>query len=235
MQDSEFMILQVKAAVCPAKDSWPSPDVQISILGDRPTIKGELFWSALHDCVTDARTRVLKTFGSMAAIDEDRNLSPTGKIEKKREIATKAIAEFAKSKSLEKARASVEHQVAKWDEQLAPKAGDVAINAEIRAHLAALKPGDRMAFIEAHIADVAAAVLTAPSFLSGLTPAELGVVKQRIAARANPEVAAAKQATTKALSETEAGWRAAIRQISDRGGLGKAPNDGVAQRAGTSV
>jgi hypothetical protein len=46
---------------------------------------------------------------------------------------------------------------------------------------------------------------------------------------------AAKQATTKALSEAEAGWRAAVRQISDRGNLGKARHDGVAQRAVASA
>ena len=55
-------------------------------------------------------------------------------------------------------------------------------------------------------------MLAAPSFLSGLTPAELGVVKQRIEARANPDIAKAKAETAKALQETEVGWRAAIRQ-----------------------
>lgn len=64
----------------------------------------------------------------------------------------------------------------------------------------------------------------APSFLSGLTPAELRVVKQRIEARANPEIAEAKAETAKAMQDAEAGWRTAIRQISDRGGLGR-PHD----------
>jgi hypothetical protein len=49
-----------------------------------------------------------------------------------------------------------------------------------------------MAFIDAHATEVAAAVLTTPSFLSGLTPAEIGVVKQRIESRTNPEVAEAQ-------------------------------------------
>ena len=53
-------------------------------------------------------------------------------------------------------------------------------------------------------------MLAAPSFLSGLTPAELGVVKQRIEARANPDIAKAKAETAKALQETEVGWRAAL-------------------------
>ena len=109
--------------------------------------------------------------------------------------------------------------------------GDAMIHAEIRSHLAALRPGDRMAFIDAHATEVAAAVLAAPSFLSGLTPAELGVVKQRIEARANPEIAEAKAESAKALTHTEQGWHAAIRQVSDRAGLGKLPHDGIARAA----
>jgi hypothetical protein len=105
---------------------------------------------------------------------------------------------------------------------------------QLGSHLAALKAGERLAFIDAHASEVAAAVLTAPGFLSGLSPAELGVVRQRIEARADPEVAKAKAETAKALQATEQGWRAAQKQISDRGGLDR-PHDGVAQRAGTSV
>lgn len=97
------------------RKNWPSGDVNVSIMGDRPTMKGELHWSALHDCVSDARTRVLKTFGAMAAIDEDKTLSPTGKADKKREITMEAIADFEKAKTLANARTSVETQVAKWD------------------------------------------------------------------------------------------------------------------------
>jgi hypothetical protein len=167
-------------------------------------------------------------------------LSAAGKTEKKREIPSKAIGALEKSNSLAAARGSVEHQVAKWNKQLGltPKApesvGDAMGHAEIRSHLAALKAGERLAFIDAHASEVAAAVLTAPGFLSGLSPAELGVVRQRIEARADPEVAKAKAETAKALQATEQGWRAAQKQISDRGGLDR-PHDGVAQRAGTSV
>jgi hypothetical protein len=61
-------------------------------------------------------------------------------------------------------------------------------------------------------------VLTAPGFLSGLSPAELNIVKQRLEVRADPEIAAAKAETTRALADAEAGVRNAIRQISERGG-----------------
>ena len=237
MDDYQFELLKIKAAVCPSKDRWPSPDVQVSIMGDKPTISGGmLHWSALHAAVDDARGRVTKAFAKMAAIDGDRNLSPAGRDLKKREVADAAIASFENAKALAGARDSVERQISKWDKPLGltPEQPctirDAMIPAEIRSHLAALRPGDRMAFIDAHAIAVAAAVLAAPSFLSGLTPAELSVVKQRIEARANPEIAAAKAETAKALLETEAGWRAAIRQISERGGLGR-PHDGMVRAA----
>ena len=100
-----------------------------------------------------------------------------------------------------------------------------------------MKPAERLAFVDAHASEVADAVLTAPAFLSGLSPAELGVVRQRIEARANPESAGAKAAAVTALAETERGTRNAASLIRARGGLEK-PHDGVekvAQRAGTSM
>ena len=62
--------------------------------------------------------------------------------------------------------------------------------------------------------------------LSEVSPCILGSMRQST----NPEIAEAKAETAKALQETEAGWRAAIRQISDRGGLGR-PHDGMVRAA----
>ena len=235
MDDYQFELLQIKAAVCPNKDGWPAPDVQISIMGNKPTIS-DSHWSALHAAVDDARERATKTLAKLSAIDGDRNLSAAGRALKKREIAEAAIASFEQATTLASAREAVAGQISKWDKQLGltpeqPETiGDAVIHAEIRSHLAALKPGDRMAFIDAHSTEVAAAVLAAPSFLSGVNPAELDIVKQRIEARANPEIAEAKAEAAKALQETEAGWPAAIRLISDRGGLGRT-DDGMARAA----
>jgi hypothetical protein len=84
-----------------------------------------------------------------------------------------------------------------------------------------------MAFIDADASEVAAAVISAPPFLSALTLADFVVVKQRIEARANPEVAEAKAETVKALRQTELGWRNATKQIAERGGLGKSAHNGT--------
>ena len=101
------------------------------------------------------------------------------------------------------------------------------IAAEICSHIASLKPGERLAFIDAHAIEVGAAVLTGPSFLSGLTPAEVDIVKQRVAARTNPEVAKAKNVALTALADTEKGWRSAATQIKECGGLKRDDNGGA--------
>ena len=81
-----------------------------------------------------------------------------------------------------------------------------------------------MAFINAHIEEVGSALISAPAFLSGLTPAQLKDVQHLAEQSVNPEVAAAKKAATTDLSDAEAGWRAAIRLISERGGLPQSGN-----------
>jgi hypothetical protein len=117
MDNVEFDLLKIKASVCPSAETWPKPDFsKVSISGDKPHMEvGDPHWCALHDAVSTARSHVLKAFGSMAAIDEDRNLSPTGKAEKKKEIASKALAALEKAPHLSKARSAVEDQVKRWD------------------------------------------------------------------------------------------------------------------------
>ena len=255
MLDQDFALIKVKASIAPQAETWPSPDFsKVTITGDVPHVEvGDPHWSALHDAVHEARDRTLKALGAISAIDEDKTLSPTGKLEKKKEIATKAITALKKAQHLGKARSAVENQVASWNKQLGltPKVPDAAaavLHAEIRSHLAAMKAENRVVFINSHLGEgeVVNAVLTAPAFLSGLSPAELGVVRQRVEALAVPEIAAAKAATLTALAETEKGWRNAANQIRQAGGL-EMGHDGttaveemghdgkVAQRAGTSV
>jgi hypothetical protein len=173
----------------------------------------------------------------MAAIDDDKNLSAAGKESKKKGIAEAAISDFEKSKTLSAARDSVAHQITKWDEEIGltsktpPTIGESVQLTEIRSYISAMK-GNRVDFLAKHAGDprVVAAVLGAPAFLSGLTDADINIVKSQVTNRLAPEIAEARAETAKALQETEAGWRAAIRQISDRGGLGR-PHDGMVRVA----
>lgn len=234
MEDAQFEVLKVQASIAPKSADWPSPDYsKVSIQGDRPhAAAGELHWGLLHDSVNDLRTRTLKALGKLAAVDEDKTLSATGKAEKKQEIASAAIASFEKSGSLEKARSAVENQVAKWNDELGvtPKLPtDVAtamMHAEIRSRVSAQKPGDRLAYISGHIEDCGAAILTAPPMLSGLSATELNIVRHTLELRTNPEVAKAKQDTMQALVHAEQGFRNAVRTIRERAGLDAVPSNG---------
>ena len=111
-------------------ETWPKPDFsKVSISGDKPHVEvGDPHWAALHDAVHEVRDHTLRALGAMAAVDEDKTLSPTGKAEKKREIATKAITALEKSQHLAKARKAVEGQVKRWDKDLGltPKAPETA-------------------------------------------------------------------------------------------------------------
>ena len=131
-----------------------------------------------------------------------RTLSAAGKESKKKEIAEAAIADFEKSKTLAAARDSVEHQITKWDEEigLTPKTpatiGESVQLTEIRSYISAMK-GNRVDFVAKHAGDprVVAAVLGAPAFLSGLTDADINIVKSQVAKRVAPEIAEAKADT----------------------------------------
>ena len=66
---------------------------------------------------------------------------------------------------------------------------------------------------------VASAILTAPSFLSGLSDTELTLVKHKIESHIAPEIAEARAVTLKALKQAEIGWQKAMSKIGECAGL----------------
>jgi hypothetical protein len=243
MQEHEFEALKIQASITPQKNNWPEPKVEASILGDKPTLTGDLHWDALHSCVDDARNRTMKAFGAMAAIDADKSLSREGKDLKKAEIANAAIASFSTAKAIVKARAAVDRVT----QQLATKvaaaikpAADIheaTVHAQVRDRVAAMKGGAKMAWLAKHASDpvVASAILTAPSCLSDLTDAELALFRRKAEQQTiGPEIVEARDATVKALQDTEAGLRNAVAQIQRAGGLKKGP-DGTWSQPTTSA
>ena len=63
-----------------------------------------------------------------------------------------------------------------------------------------------------------------PSFLSGLSDAELALVKHKVERHVSPEIAETRDATLKAMKEAEAGWQRAIDKIAEYAGLTKCPD-----------
>ena len=67
---------------------------------------------------------------------------------------------------------------------------EATVHAQIRDRIAAMHEG-RMGFLEKNAVDpvVGSAILTAPSFLSGLSDAELALVKHKVEQHVSPEIA----------------------------------------------
>ena len=217
MDDKAFDELKLRATIVPQQVRWPAPDF--------------VHWQRLHAVADEARERVATAWATMDEIDADRDLSSEGRERKKKKLAAEAIADFQKSKALVNAKDAVERMVAKWAEKtgLAVKPpsnfAEAMLQAEIRAHLAAMK-GSKTGFLGKHATDprVASAVLGAPPFLSGLTDADVAFIQKRVEQHLAPEIAEARDATLKALKEAEQGWQKAIDKIGERAGLTKGPD-----------
>jgi hypothetical protein len=196
---------------------WPAPEY--------------VHWQRLHSAANEARERVSNAYKHMAEIDCNADLSREGKERQRREAAVQAIADFEASKTLARAREAVGQVIEQWAAKVgltikaASNIHEATVHAQIRDRLAAMKDG-RMGFLEKNATDpvVAAALLTAPPFLSGLSGAELALVKHKVEQHVSPEIAEARDATLKAAKEAEAGWQSAIRKIAERAGLTKSPN-----------
>jgi len=78
-------------------------------------------------------------------------------------------------------------------------------------------------FVEKYAADpvIASAILTAPTFLSGLSDAELTMVWHKVETHVDPAILEARDEAAKALEEAEAGWQRAQDLVAERGGLVK--------------
>jgi hypothetical protein len=82
---------------------------------------------------------------------------------------------------------------------------------------------DRMRVLEKYGGDpaIASAILTAPTFLSGLSDTEVAMVRHKVEQHVPTEIIEARERTAKALRELEQGWQRAQDVIGQRAGLRK--------------
>jgi hypothetical protein len=217
MDDSAYKDLKVHMTIIPESHKWPPPDYT--------------HWEKLHLVADEARSRVSKAFASLDEVDRNPDLTAEGKAKERVKLAERAVADFQKSNALENARAAVQRQQAYWANKIqqaitpATDNGTAVMYAQIRDRVSSMDEKSRLSFIDRHIDNVAvvSAVLLAPEFLSGLSPVEVGVVKQKLAKRIlSPETAEAKEMMEKAMAAAEKGWTRATEAIAERGGLAKA-------------
>jgi hypothetical protein len=215
MEDKEFSSLKLQLAIAPGQARWRPPDFT--------------HWQKLHEVPTEARARATKALAAMSEVDANSDLTAEGKAKERAKIAEKAIADAKASKALDNARDAVERQQHLWAEkfgldQVIKPAEDLhttSLHAQIREHISGMKEG-RLPFLQKHAADplVASSVLTAPAFLSGLSDAEVALVRHQVERALMPEeIAEAKADAEKALAEAEHGWQRHVEIIAERAGL----------------
>ena len=110
MNDREYLELQLRMTIVPQQVRWPAPEYP--------------YWQRLHEVVHEARERVSRAYTQMDEIDRDADLSRDGKYRQRREAAARAIADFEASRTLARARETVELAVAKHN--IKPEARDAA-------------------------------------------------------------------------------------------------------------
>ena len=181
LRDRETRAMDIASRIAPKMASWPVNTEYVH-------------WTRVVNATEEARARLAAYFAARDEIEGDPRLTAAGKAEEKRKAAQKALLGFAKSKALSRAEESVDGVMSKWDDQLKaalkPAANEVeaALHGEIRRYVAGLKDKQRLAFLEQNASDpiVAAAVLEAPPFLTGLTSAEAAMIKHKIEASVLP-------------------------------------------------
>ena len=99
MNDTEFFELQLRATIVPQQVRWPAPEY--------------LHWQRMHEAANEARARVSKFYALADEIDRNAGLSRDDKYHQRSKSADEAIADFAASKTLTRAREAVKLAVAK--------------------------------------------------------------------------------------------------------------------------
>jgi hypothetical protein len=210
--DKEFAELQLKA-ICPNADQWPTEF---------------LHQKALVAAANEARAFVRDAFTKLDQIDANRDLTPEAKKLQRAKLATEILVKMQASQTPSRVREAVEDVIQKWQQKIdanlkpATDAQQVSVYSQVRDRLYNMK-GGRLSWLEGNMDDtLMSAVLTAPAYLSGLTEAEYGFVRQQLERRAPPEIVDARTLTKEMLAEVERGWRAGMHKIGVRGGLHKA-------------
>jgi hypothetical protein len=85
MNEKDFTELRIRAEIAPQAARWPAGDVQVSIMGDTPTVHG-VHWAKLHAVVDEARQRLSNALAAMKEIDGDADLSGEGKARRRRDL-----------------------------------------------------------------------------------------------------------------------------------------------------
>jgi len=224
MDDEEFFETQLKT-LFPTASAWPSEYVHQKAL-----------LAATNECGALVR----EAHAELDKIDGSRDLTSEAKKRQRAELATELIAKLEASKALTRAREAVDYVLQKYEAKInsnlkpATDPQTVGVHAQIRGQLHAMKDvKERMSFFGRNGSDLTliSAALSAPPYVSGLSDAEVALLRKKLEQHARPEIVDERDFVHKALTEVERGFRAARARIAKRGGLEKAPDGSWGQAA----
>jgi hypothetical protein len=212
MDDNSFRELELKT-ICPHADRWPTE---------------YMHQKALAAAASETVASVREAYEQLDKIDGNRDLTPEAKKRQRAALAGKMIAKLETSKTISRAREAAEEVLQKYGNKInsnlkpATDPQSIGVHTQIRGQLLAMTDAkQRMSFLERYGNDITliSAALSAPPFVSGLTGAEVALLRNNLEQHAPPEVIKERDFVQKALAEVERGWRAARARIAKRGDL----------------
>jgi hypothetical protein len=155
-----------------------------------------LHWNAMHEVPKQVQAALLETNEAMSAVEQSTDFTPDGAARHRRAIALDAIAKLGERSKVDAAKTAAERRRTALKAKGAPKAEksaeDIAIAAEIRAHLMRTDKTERLMTATRMVREdkrAAEAILgeSVPHFLTGLDPAQLAALRGALPADETPE------------------------------------------------
>jgi hypothetical protein len=183
---------------------------------------------------------VREAHAKLDKIDGNRDLTPEAKKRQRAELVSALIGKLDASATRTRAREAADYVLQKYEHKIdsnlkpATDAQSVGVHAQIRSQLLAMKdPKERMSFFERLGGDLTliSAALSAPPYVSGLSDAEVALLRKKLEQQAPVEIIKERDFVQTALAEIERGWRAAKARIAKRGGLVKGLDESWGQAA----
>lgn len=182
-------------------------------------------WQAMRQVVTEARAIVAEAGDAIDQAKADHDLTVEAKARRISRAALDGIAKLDSLPSLARAEKLVaeflEGQKTRMPTKITPPSTlhDVQVASEIRAWISRQK--STMAAAMQHATDpvVMGAVLTAPGFLSGLSPEAMNAVRGAAENAINPEAVSIRKANEDAIAECRAAIVQAKSKIGQAGNL----------------
>jgi hypothetical protein len=214
MKDEEYVELKLANHIAPTQVRWPADSTAPH-------------WIMLHKAADTARATVKAAWTKLNEIEKSKDLTDQAKRKYRAEHAMAALAALAEDKALADAREAVERMMTRWAEKATAvikkpeELHEAVLHQEIRQCVRGLDERSKLGWLTKNAGAplVFSALLGAPSFLSGLTEADVALVKSKAEAALDPKILEARESTGKALADVERGWRAARKLIAEKGNL----------------